>query len=1150
MHPTRRLAVAGLSLHLFRAMKLLPCSAVLSLLILQSEAQTGAVGEQRWRPVLSGLSPVVQPGGDERMGAAGAILYFRGTTELGSELWWANTDGAVQPVRDLAPLEASSTPQWIQPLGNGVLFFPATLTPPQLWYTNGSDAGTIRLPAPGALSSGPALQWNGRVYFVTASGAWWSTDGTPEGTTPAPAMLDSTTAAAATVPGGIFYTTDSAEGSRLHFYNGAENRTVHIHAATLGVERVAAAGSRAVFLRRTGENAAEVWASDGTEEGTMSLGVTISGAETWLISGGPLAWFDSLGGDGVSDIWVTDGTAAGTQRVMDGAFETDSPMPRSRVVAAGHRLVFRVEREEAPGQHGRNSVWISDGTVSTTRRVLDSPYAQDAILADAVTGGGHIWFSRTGNDGAGLGFSDLWSLPASAAAPVSVLSQTGLELVPGTLAADTEGNVRILAALGNQVVTGYADAAGTSVDLIPAAVSGGDRVRYPGRLRSTSRGLFFLAESSAGWEPWFTDSPGGSPRLLRDLSTETTYPGTPGPAHSFAVGYTEMDGQVYFFGRNGPASTGAALWRTDGTAAGTVKAAEVSPTESFSLVSLPLALPGSQLVFAHPSPQGGILGYSEAEGLRQLTPGALSAALVRAAVTRGWLTVATSDDGRELWLTDGTPAGTTMVRDIQPGPGSGLPSGSVAPVVAGQRIFFVGDDGVTGRRIWTSLGTEAGTIAISEPSGEAVDSGPESLCVVGDALCYVTRTGIFQGDPFWNLWRIAFTADTTGPPELLASIPMSPSIRALVPDDIFNWFHARQSAAIGGRWCVFLPTRAQGDAVSQLGLWCSDGTAAGTFGNAAFSAPPATTNLFHITPYRGALYFTTNGSFGTGLDPTGVCWRTDGTEEGTWRIQTEYEQIAPREAVEHGGRLYGSDGSQLIVLNHAPDALPAVETAAAAHGTAVTLPFSLLTTGWSDIDGDAPGLRIVAVHSGTLTKAGQPVVPGVTTLTVPESLVWQAPPDASSSIAAFEVAAWDGHLRAASATQVTVTIPALPAAYHAWADASSLAGSARAPLASPAGDGVVNLVKFALGLPAAASAAARLPAILPGPPAGLAITRAPSAATSVNITVEQSENLSDWTPLATDWSTAQSGGPDLERLTLPLTGTSAARYYRLKVQMR
>lgn len=236
--------------------------------------------------MLSGLSPVVQPGGDERMGAAGSILYFRGTTELGSELWWANTDGAVQPVRDLAPLEASSTPQWIQPLGNGVLFFPATLTPPQLWYTNGSDTGTIRLPAPGALSSGPALQWNGRVYFVTASGAWWSTDGTPEGTTPAPAMLDSTTAAAATVPGGIFYTTDSAEGSRLHFYNGAENRTVHIHAATLGVERVAAAGSRAVFLRRTGENAAEVWASDGTEEGTMSLGVTISGAETWLISGG------------------------------------------------------------------------------------------------------------------------------------------------------------------------------------------------------------------------------------------------------------------------------------------------------------------------------------------------------------------------------------------------------------------------------------------------------------------------------------------------------------------------------------------------------------------------------------------------------------------------------------------------------------------------------------------------------------------------------------------------------------------------------------------------------------------------------------------------------------------------------------------------
>ena len=52
--------------------------------------------------------------------------------------------------------------------------------------------------------------------------------------------------------------------------------------------------------------------------------------------------------------------------------------------------------------------------------------------------------------------------------------------------------------------------------------------------------------------------------------------------------------------------------------------------------------------------------------------------------------------GRELWKSDGTAAGTTMVKDIVPGPGSSYPSSngffSPLPTLDGS-IYFGANDG-------------------------------------------------------------------------------------------------------------------------------------------------------------------------------------------------------------------------------------------------------------------------------------------------------------------------------------------------------------------------------------------------------------------------------------------------------------------------
>ncbi|MBI3785396.1 MAG: hypothetical protein HY270_18545 [Deltaproteobacteria bacterium] len=67
--------------------------------------------------------------------------------------------------------------------------------------------------------------------------------------------------------------------------------------------------------------------------------------------------------------------------------------------------------------------------------------------------------------------------------------------------------------------------------------------------------------------------------------------------------------------------------------------------------------------------------------------------------------------GRELWVTDGTPQGSSLVKDINSG-GVGCRCRALTP--AGNSIYFIADDGVHGEEIWRSDGTEDGTKLVKE----------------------------------------------------------------------------------------------------------------------------------------------------------------------------------------------------------------------------------------------------------------------------------------------------------------------------------------------------------------------------------------------------------------------------------------------------
>ena len=99
--------------------------------------------------------------------------------------------------------------------------------------------------------------------------------------------------------------------------------------------------------------------------------------------------------------------------------------------------------------------------------------------------------------------------------------------------------------------------------------------------------------------------------------------------------------------------------------------------------------------------------------------------------------------GRELWRSDGTAAGTVMVKNIRHG-GSGRPDELTA---VGRRLYFTADDGVHGRELWRSDGTAAGTVMVRNVNGRR-SAEPQQLTTLGGRLLYTASGGARGREPW------------------------------------------------------------------------------------------------------------------------------------------------------------------------------------------------------------------------------------------------------------------------------------------------------------------------------------------------------------------------------------------------------------------
>jgi len=337
-------------------------------------------------------------------------------------------------------------------------------------------------------------------------------------------------------------------------------------------------------------------------------------------------------------------------------------------------------------------------------------------------------------------------------------------------------------------------------DILPGAASS-----YPSP-GIAHDGVFFFAafDDVHGYELWKSDGTEAGTVMIADIF--------PGPSHGMELNSTfgELGDSVYFAANDGV--HGRTLWKSNGTEAGTFQVAAIDLRFSFpnagSASIYPITI-GGTLYFVANDPAHGIeLWKSDGTEagtvlVKDLSPGPASSGPSMFADLNGrlFMMARDPDHGHEPWLSDGTEAGTYLIKDIFPGPTTSQRR-LVRPVALGDSIHFPArQDGAQGEGLWKTDGTEAGTRLVEETTPGVASFFDDSLALLDGTLYFIISIPSLNA---YELWRSDGTEEGT----LVVKAGLSGSYDLLAVD--------------GG--LVFAST----DSVHGYELWRSDGTESGT----------------------------------------------------------------------------------------------------------------------------------------------------------------------------------------------------------------------------------------------------------------------------------------------------------------------------------
>jgi ELWxxDGT repeat protein len=681
----------------------------------------------------------------------GGTLFFACESTSGEALWKSDgTDAGTVPIATFVSI--SSMVGW-----NGSLYLSASDAAhgSELWKSDGTPGGTILVKdfVPGPASSNPSalVPFGGALYFrlrTDADGSIWKSDGTDVGTV----LVHSLPAGGGLVPNGdrLFFSTG---GTQLWASNGSTGGATLVRdfQTTISLpDSAAAVPGTLLFWVGVYQSAAvtELWKSDGTPAGTSLVKVVPARADR-----GGLEWPSNFGytsipgafltvfDSGACLLWGSDGTPAGTVPLVSTVPAPNSGFPGDLTDVNG-TLFFSASDAE----HGRE-LWRSDGSPGGTVLVKDLEPGPAGSSPTQLFGTKANLFFRAGTPATG---ERLYRTDGTDAG--TLLLEDDCPQILGLLG-------EILIFVGNDGAHGQEPfrSDGTPGGTFPLGdLTPGLASTTVAALGALNGSFYFLTLPSdpAGTTLWKTDGTVGGTVSVRPMAGHRVWY----PARAAAAG-----GVLVFTCED--AAYNRELWRTDGTAAGTSILFDTVPVgvAGKNDIGQSLAPLGDRIVFWA---DDGVHGFEPwiTDGtptgtslLKDVNPGPMGSSNPAGTASTGSTLFFAANDGvhgSELWKTDGTGTGTTLVRDIVPGPIGSITTETFA--AAGHEVFFVADDQASGRELWRTNGTEAGTARTADldpgpASGALADfSGRTALVAQSGGRLYFTATDGTTGYELWS----------------------------------------------------------------------------------------------------------------------------------------------------------------------------------------------------------------------------------------------------------------------------------------------------------------------------------------------------------------------------------------------------------------
>jgi len=414
---------------------------------------------------------------------------------------------------------------------------------------------------------------------------------------------------------------------------------------------------------------------------------------------GSVLYFSANDGETGYELWKSDGTFEGTVLFMN-MNENRNSFPDNIISAGEDYFYFSTSYSSADRKESGTRLWRSDGTESGTEKVMDWDNKLETYVNNFNMVGDNLYFF---GDSINERDFELWKSDGTETGTISLMN-----VYPDSCFSDDYPllgiqNWLIVPFRSTLYFTSMNNDCTWELLKTDGTVEGIEKIldfkEAPKALFVSSDTLFFDTEDDL----WKSDGTKSGTEIVKDIILVSK--------SSQSEGFVSINGELVFSVDN--LIHGDELWKSYGTDFGNYFDRGIYLEDR------------DKVIFSHSFPSD-FVAFKDAVYF-------------------------IADDrifGNELWKSDGTEAGTILVKDIYPGnKGSMFYYDSI---IAGEKLYFVADDGIHGRELWESDGTEAGTKMVMDIFPGEEGSSPSYLIILGDTL-FFDADDPTHGDELWFL---------------------------------------------------------------------------------------------------------------------------------------------------------------------------------------------------------------------------------------------------------------------------------------------------------------------------------------------------------------------------------------------------------------